>query len=203
MCAVCAAVIQFFEDCFLDDEIINMILHWIGLQVQRDVQLSKTVVIADIAFTNGLSNNYTKGPAGKRSNLLQRHEELINTLGRKRLFFIVNPGKEHWAFICVDFNLRTYSYGDSLAGVRRQDKQAIDSLVHWLNAAFDADPPFTAAPNILCQQQTDSWSCGIAECTTISNTTVVPDSPDFPGHLAGCGGNPGLRIRPGRRCSPG
>lgn len=53
--------------------------------------------------------------------MLERFGDLVTSLGHKQLFFIVNPGKDHWAVVKVDFQSRTYSYGDSLANICTKD----------------------------------------------------------------------------------
>jgi hypothetical protein len=114
--ALTTSFLQFFERGFLDDEAINMMLHYIRLRVQRHEALAASVVIADLQFTQTLLCEYLQpGPTYSKSSLLKRYEDLFNSLGRKDLYFVLNPGQDHWAVIKVDFVLCTFAYCQSQA----------------------------------------------------------------------------------------
>ncbi|KAF8594410.1 hypothetical protein BDV93DRAFT_515810 [Ceratobasidium sp. AG-I] len=162
--------IQFFKDDYLDDEALNMMLHFIRLQVQRHPSFATSVAIGDIAFSQRLITDY----AGKNSFhsshvLLARYEDLFKTLGRTLLYFVVNSGQNHWVTVQVDFEHRTFAYGDSLATIRAQDKTIISAVTSWLRCAFPSFGSFTQAENLACERQRDGWSCGITACALIAS----------------------------------
>ncbi|KAG8715665.1 hypothetical protein FRC08_010300 [Ceratobasidium sp. 394] len=106
---------QFFRDGFLNDDAMNMMLHFLDLQVQRHETLANRIVIADLAFTGHLLAEYSGGTMSTVAPglLLPRIGCLFTELGRKILYFVINPGKDHWAAFKVDFCQRTIAYGDS------------------------------------------------------------------------------------------
>ncbi|QRV89503.1 hypothetical protein RhiJN_17521 [Ceratobasidium sp. AG-Ba] len=140
--------IQFFEDSYLNDEAINL-------------------VVADLGFERALLD-YHKSK--RQSTLLSRCEDFVKTLGRTKLFFIVNPNENHWAVIQVDFERRTRAYGDSLASSKRSRKATLDALDFWLYSVFPhPGKPFKEGLDLPCDRQIDGTSCGIAACTLISS----------------------------------
>ncbi|KAG8765471.1 hypothetical protein FRC12_007479 [Ceratobasidium sp. 428] len=172
--------IQFFEKAFLDDEAINMMLHWIRLQVQRNNTLYKTTIICNLAFTNALLRNYTSRfhPAGHSKPMLLDCEDAVKSLGRKRAFIIFNVKSEHWVSTMINFDERTHSYGDSLAPTYTKYQEGINALDYWLNTRFSKPgrQPFKATENLRCGRQADGISCGIAACTTISSQLGLDDT---------------------------
>jgi hypothetical protein len=168
--------IQFFEEVMLDDEAINMMLGWIRLKVLRSDKLHTSVIVQELGFTNSLLKNYEQASTSPRRRFakLDDCENDVRNLGRERLYFVLNPGKDHWAVTMVDFLSRTIAYGDSLAGTYRQDKLVLNALAYWLNNAFpNPSGPFKAVPNLPCERQLDGISCGIAACTLISSQLEI------------------------------
>jgi hypothetical protein len=81
--------VQFFQDTFLEDKAVNMMLHWIRLQVQHDITLHKTTIIGDLAFTNALLKNFAlKTPMDKAPTVLTNCKDEIKHLGWTRLFLL-------------------------------------------------------------------------------------------------------------------
>ncbi|KAG8757303.1 hypothetical protein FRC11_004662 [Ceratobasidium sp. 423] len=168
--ALTTEFLPFFQDKMLNDEAINMMLHCIRLDVQHHSSLHSSVVIADLVFTQHLLRVYScPSPKYSRTPLLDRYTSLFSKLGRTKLFFIVNSGGDHWVALSVDFDLRVYSYGDSLAGTRAPNQPAISALTLWLKHSFPRGFDFTPTSDMRCERQKDGWSCGIAACTMISS----------------------------------
>lgn len=169
------AFIQFFENGFLDDEAINMMLHWIDRQVQRNTGASQDTIIANLSFTSALRRHYDEASERNYTEpailVLTRQQAVL--LGRTQLFFVLNSGGNHWATVKVDFKERTYAYGDSLAAIRPPDKRTLDALAYWLNSTFLDGDSFSTAPILPCEQQSDGFSCGITACTIISNALGI------------------------------
>ncbi|KAG8717565.1 hypothetical protein FRC09_014080 [Ceratobasidium sp. 395] len=169
--------IQFFSNRFLNDEAINMMLHYIDLLVQRSEGLANKVVVANLAFTDRLLKEFSGKVSSSVSPsfLMRRYGELLTTLGREQLYFVVNPGKDHWAVFRVDVARRTIAYGDSLAPTRQMHKAAYSALTAWLKHLLGASTKFTLVSNLPCETQRDGFSCGIAACVTISSSIGFED----------------------------
>ncbi|KAG9122941.1 hypothetical protein FRC07_000444 [Ceratobasidium sp. 392] len=169
--------IQFFSNRFLNDEAINMMLHYTDLLVQRSEGLANKVVVANLAFTDRLLKEFSGKVSSSVSPsfLMRRYGELLTTLGREQLYFVVNPGKDHWAVFRVDVAQRTIAYGDSLAPTRQMYKTAYSALTAWLKHLLGTSTKFTLVSNLPCETQRDGFSCGIAACVTISSSIGFED----------------------------
>jgi hypothetical protein len=110
------AFIQFFRNCFLDNEAINMILHCLQLWVQRNPTLLNKVMIPDLYFTHQLLDYHSdvldNKPNG-RDNLLKSYQLLLRLGLCDVLYLVANPSDDHWVVIQVDYLARTIAYGDS------------------------------------------------------------------------------------------
>ncbi|EUC55310.1 Ulp1 protease family, carboxy-terminal catalytic domain protein [Rhizoctonia solani AG-3 Rhs1AP] len=160
---------QFFGKTWLNDVGINMMLHFLRQHVQRDSNLLPRVVIADLGFTQRLLLEFSDPPCQKSAHrLLPEYASLLTHLGRTEIYFIVNPGSDHWAVILIDVTKRTVSYGDSMRS-RRPHHVAIAAAIRWGNHIFPSGTRFTKGSNLTGGDQTDGSSCGIASCTIISH----------------------------------
>ncbi|KAJ7039794.1 hypothetical protein C8F04DRAFT_949367, partial [Mycena alexandri] len=151
---------------WLTDDHIDMMMTDLSARVAADPELSKTVLVAPLAFSNALKAATKYGKAD--APLLARYEAHIKKHGFKRLYFPDHLNKNHWIAGRIDFERELLGTGDSHARRNAVPKTLIQGSKRWLKSRFDGTNFTYQGDSMDHGDQKDSTSCGIIAPNTIA-----------------------------------
>ena len=135
------------SDMWLDDNLIDMMMHHLAARARCDPQISGLVIIDTLAFPAAL----LAGAAKKdfTSHILKSHATLVHTSGRKQLFFPFHHGTNHWLAFMIDFTNSTVQYGISMWHIIPIYvlTEIITQVTQWIHWQFDLPEPFEHCSN--------------------------------------------------------
>lgn len=152
-------------DHMTNDNIVDGMVHILNDRVRSDKLLAPTVIVATVGAGDELRR--IVGATDTGSNL-SKFEIAVKESGRQRIYFPVNIRNQHWIVILVDFLQRTFSYGDSLDNVGRDDK-IMRGLERWLKR-FPGERPFKEGNALECGEQNDAVSCAYCMVNAIERS---------------------------------
>ncbi|EIW74508.1 hypothetical protein CONPUDRAFT_159809 [Coniophora puteana RWD-64-598 SS2] len=150
------------NNSWLASEHINAAMCRLSWRVNLDLELSKSVIIAPVHFSDTIKGVYSgrKRPQALPA-YLQCYTRFFHEGTRPVFYFPVNLSDSHWIAIRVDFEEETISY--------ERPEEIMEPLTRWLKYEFNGSK-FKELGNTLPHGvQEDSSSCGICTVNTIAH----------------------------------
>jgi Ulp1 family protease len=93
------------------------------------------------------------------------------------LYLPLHVNNNHWTFLKIDLQKRTFSYGDSLSLDAVPPTEVLAILQWWLNGLRPDLEEFSLVDNEFeMPQQRDSFSCGVIVLCVLANLLLGYDS---------------------------
>lgn len=146
------ALTRILGDNFTNDNIVDAMVTVLRDRAAQDLSVATKAIIATVCCANELRRIVKSSDGGPN---LDRFENLVKSCGRTVILFPVNLDNQHWISIKVDFDTRTFSYGDSLDYSR--DANVMRGLSRWLKRFPGV--AFTEGAELPCGEQNDGFSC--------------------------------------------
>ncbi|KAJ7612961.1 hypothetical protein B0H17DRAFT_1220880 [Mycena rosella] len=107
---------DFWGAVWLRSTNIDIMMEDLAARVASDPDLGDKVIIAPLAFSEGI-NTVANGEYSKhRTLLLHRYERDVKENKKERTIFGGNVGSSHWVGGTIDFIQKTIEFGDSFPG---------------------------------------------------------------------------------------
>ncbi|KAJ6583861.1 hypothetical protein DFH09DRAFT_1308580 [Mycena vulgaris] len=117
-------LLEFLGSVWLKTTQVDIMMEDLAGRVASDPDLD-TVIIAKLAFSQGVltaaKGDYTK----RETALLHRYEREVKEEGKTKLVFPANLANCHWVSGVIDFTQKTIRFGDSLPGFFNPPKKLI------------------------------------------------------------------------------
>ncbi|KAL0949786.1 hypothetical protein HGRIS_009824 [Hohenbuehelia grisea] len=159
----------FLGTAWLSDDEINLMMEDIAHRITAEQR--KDVLVAKLDFSNAITayRKWKGTPSESAHRRLGRYEDEIKAKEPRWLYFPVHVNGNHWICVYVDFEKRTYGYGDSLSGFFSiPPLRFFNSLNTWLKKTFSGRFK-NQGESMPCGSQSDSFSCGIVAANAIEH----------------------------------
>ncbi|KAF4590802.1 hypothetical protein EYR40_009399 [Pleurotus pulmonarius] len=153
---------------WLSDEHIDLMIEVISDRIKEEGV--RTSIVAPLNLSASITLRGTKKETASSKRQLDEIKSEIQSKGVTRMYFPVHVNGNHWIAAFVDFERRTYGYGDSLTGIYMQSPlKFMRSLGSWLKDTFGGRRFEAQGDSLMRGSQTDSFSCGIIAINAIEH----------------------------------
>ncbi|KAF4569611.1 hypothetical protein EYR36_009408 [Pleurotus pulmonarius] len=153
---------------WLSDEHIDLMIEVISDRIKEEGV--RTSIVAPLNLSVSITLRGMKKETASSKRQLDEIKSEIQSKGVTRMYFPVHVNGNHWIAAFVDFERRTYGYGDSLTGIYTQSPlKFMRSLGSWLKDTFGGQRFEAQGDSLTRGSQTDSFSCGIIAVNAIEH----------------------------------